>query len=210
MYFLWGKKLFLHLQSENLKKMFRLLSIIPSPADSARDVQFIPSGASEITQEIAREDDVLMTVYFCALLVALAVCALMHYVYRKRIREYGNIINLNNLEIAKQKLKADSYGVILNSVLFPCCLVSEKGIVGWCNDAFIDFYGKDLKTFDFLSGLADNEDVNKIRDAKYAVHYFVKKKNVAGKTIGFKRTLVPLSPEADGTKNYAIVENINS
>lgn len=180
------------------------------PGDSARDVQFIPSEPSEITKEIAREDDVLMTVYFCALLVALAVCALMHYIYKKRLREYGRVINDSNLEIAKQKLKADSYGVILNSLLSPCCLVSEKGNVGWCNDAFVEFYGGDLKEFDYLKGVAADEDTAKIRDAKCAVSYFVKVKNAAGKVVGFRRTLIPLSPEADGCKNFAVVENIQS
>lgn len=178
------------------------------PADSARDVQFIPAEPSAIAQEIAHEDDVLMTVYFCALLVALAVCALMHYIYKKRVREYGRVINDSNLEIAKQKLKADSYGVILNSLLSPCCLVSEKGKVGWCNDAFVDFYGNDLKQFDFLLGVAQGEDTAKIRDAKYAVSFPVKVKNSKGKTVCYQRTLIPLSPEADGSKNFAVVENI--
>lgn len=178
------------------------------PGDSARDVQILPSEASEITKEIAREDDVLMTVYFCALLVAMAVCALMHYIYKKRVNEYGRVINNSNLEIAKQKLKADSYGVILNSLLSPCCLVSEKGHVGWCNDAFVDFYGNDLKQFDFLLGVAQGEDTAKIRDAKYAVSFPVKVKNSKGKTVCYQRTLIPLSPEADGSKNFAVVENI--
>lgn len=178
------------------------------PADSARDVQFLPSGTSEIAQEIAREDDILMTVYFCGLLLALFGCAVIYFFYKKNIREYGTIINKLNQELLQQKLQSESSATILNSVLFPCCLVSEKGKVGWCNDAFVKFYGGDLKEFDILSGVADNEDVAKIRDAKFAVNFYVKTKNAAGKTIGFQRTLIPLNKEADGSKNYAIVENI--
>ena len=69
------------------------------PADSARDVQFLPSGTSEIAQEIAREDDILMTVYFCGLLLALFGCAVIYYFYKKNIREYGTIINKLNQEL---------------------------------------------------------------------------------------------------------------
>ncbi|MCR5455187.1 MAG: PAS domain-containing protein [Bacteroidales bacterium] len=186
-----------------------ILLSLQNPPDSARDVQFIPSdgAASQITQEIAREDDILMTVYFIALVIALLACAAIYYFYNKRIREYGNVINAQNIDVAKQKLRAESYGTILNSVLFPCCLVSEKGKVGWCNDAFIQLYGEDLKEFDFLTGISGNADVSQIREAVYSVNYSVKMKNAEGKTVGFLRTLIPLPKEADGSKNYAIVEN---
>ena len=40
------------------------------------------------------------------------------------------------------------------------------------------------------------------------VNFYVKTKNAAGKTIGFQRTLIPLNKEADGSKNFAVVENI--
>lgn len=182
--------------------------IFNSPADSARDVQFLPSGTSDIAQEIARQDDIMMTVYFCCMLAALLVCGFIYYKFQKRVREYGGVINARNADVARHKLRADSYGTILNSLVFPCCLVSEKGKLGWYNDAFAKLYGEEVSEFDFLAGAAGDEDVSRIRDAKFSVNYPVKSKNSKGEAVGFLRTLIPLPKEADGSKNYAIVENI--
>ncbi len=182
-----------------------LLSI---PADSARGVTMLVDEPSEIAQEIAREDSMLMTIYFCGFLLALLGCAAIHFYYKKRQRSYADVINNQNKELLRHKLQSDSYGYILNALITPCCLVSEKGRLGWSNDAFVAFYGDGVKEFDMKGGAQSADDVEHVLTTKVPVSFFVKVKNIKGKTVGFKRTIVPLPSEADGTKIFAVVENV--
>jgi len=110
--------------------------------------------------------------------------------------------------LKRQKFQADSFGLVLNAEIVPICLIDSEGKILWANQAFLDFYGKEIKIFDFLWGTSADLDKEKIKTTKIPETFFVKMKNFDGKTSGFTRTLIPINTEAVDGKNYAIIENI--
>ena len=171
-------------------------------------VRILPENSNNIRDEIAAQDSTVQTLYLCGMILALFGCVAIHYIYKKRQQEYAVVVNSLNQQLTKQKLQCDSFGYILNSLLIPCCLVKADGKIVWRNDAFENFYGKNINDFDILSGVQSNEDIAKIRGSKFAMSFFVKSRNTADKVVGYQRTLIPLPSSTNGTINYAIVENI--
>ncbi|MBQ5403327.1 MAG: PAS domain-containing protein [Bacteroidales bacterium] len=178
--------------------------------DSVKNVEFFKNEAELHKSEavVDNSDYVLKNIFMVLFILTAFTSFAIWYVSRLKSKEYRKIIGLLNGEMKKQKFQTESFGYILNSEIVPVSLMDSSGKIAWANEAFYEFYGKDKKTFDIFSGSDQNLDKESLLNKKTAVSFFVKVKNIDEKTIGFKRTLVPLPSDSDGGKNYAVIENI--
>lgn len=198
--------------------MKRILSIlllsIYGFAASAQDTAFADSiqfynpdySASREASEILQQQQTISAVYLTGMLLAIFACIAISYIYKRRIRKYSELINIQSQNLNAQKHQTESFGLMLNLAQFPCCLVRADGELIWCNEAFVDFYGKDRKRFSVEDGCGTQEiDPERLKSERFGTTFFVKMKNIRGKVIGFRRTVIPIK---EGEQGFAVIENI--
>ncbi|MCQ2253742.1 MAG: PAS domain-containing protein [Bacteroidales bacterium] len=186
------------------------VSQIPGPNDSIRDIQimseeeFMKEFSSNNTDLLIREQN-LRTIFLCGMILAMFGCLAVYYINKVRVRKYSELVNLQSQKLNEMKHQMDSFGLMLNLAQFPSCLVRSDGQIIWCNDSFTKFYGDQRKSFTVLEGTPGDMDINALRQNKFGTTFFVKMKNLNGKTFGFKRTVIPIQ---NGDNGYAVIENI--
>ncbi len=171
--------------------------------DTAYGIAPIPYDESSLTSEILQQEQMLRTLYLCGFLLALGACLTIYFIYNRKIKKYGEVVNLQSQALMKQKQQTDSFGLMLNLAQFPCCLVSADSKIIWSNEAFTTFYGKDRQSISPEEGAPEVQ--GQLTLNKLGTTFMVKMKNTYGKTFGFKRTVIPIK---DGTNGFAIIENI--
>ena len=186
-----------------------LADTLPYYEDSIRNVKYysVSDFERETSMAVVEQEQNFSILYIVSLLVLLVIAVLVWYVQNLKMKQYAKVLAIHNEELKRIKFQSDTFGYMLNCALFPCCLVDHESNIAWCNEAFVDFYGKDRKTFDFASGAGQDFDVNSLKTSKLPVHYHVRVKDNYDKVYGFKRTVVPIKSD-DGETNYAVVENI--
>ena len=173
-----------------------------------KDIEFYRNTQELLQQNTVHDNFWIQYVFLFAFLLTLVVSVVLWRISKMKSKQYSKIINTLSGELKRQKFQADSFGLVLNAEIVPICLIDSEGKILWANQAFLDFYGKEIKIFDFLWGTSADLDKEKIKTTKIPETFFVKMKNFDGKTSGFTRTLIPINTEAVDGKNYAIIENI--
>jgi len=175
--------------------------------DTIRNVEFYKDFQSAMPVE---EDSTFLPWTFACIglfFIACVGCVVIWYYGKVKQAQLEQLLAESNTQLAMQKFQSNSYAYILNSTVFPMSLVGEDGKIAWCNQAYYDIFGKNNKTFDIFEGAAQDIDKESIRNSKVAQSYYVKMKTEKGKVVGFKRTLIPLPGDPNGSKNFAVVEN---
>ena len=186
-----------------------LADTLPYYVDSIRNVQYYPVSDFERETSLAviEQEQSFSILYIVSLVVLVIIALLVWYVQNLKMKQFAKVLEIHSEELKRSKYQTDTFGYILNCSLFPCCLIDTDSKIAWCNEAFVNFYGKDMKHFDFASGAGQDFDVNSLKTSKVPVHYHVRVKDNYEKVFGFKRTVVPIKSD-DGQTNYAVVENI--
>lgn len=177
------------------------------PDTTIRNIEFFRSIDDYANAAVHESDSLEKYMYLSLFVLALFGCGAFWIASRLKSKEYEKIINLMNSKLGILKLQSESYGYILNTMSFPCCLVNSDGKISWCNSAFYKLYGNNIKEFDIFVGASSELNKDSVLNAKSSESYYVKVKDLYGKVIGFKRTIVPLPNTANGSTNYAVTEN---
>ena len=178
--------------------------------DSIRNIQYLTvDKAIEVqSAEILKTEQTLKTIFLCGFLLAVGGCFLVAHLGKLKSKEFTKVISLQNVKLSEISLQAQSFGYILNSALFPCCLVNSDGKISWQNEAFVKFYGKNPENYSIFYGLSDEKIKSELENFTLPTTFFVQVKNIDQKVFGFKRTLIPLQAEKAGSKSFAVIENI--
>lgn len=187
-----------------------LADTLPYYGDSVRNVQFFPTEEfvnNQSALSALENEQSLNIIYIVSLVVLLIIAVAVWYLQNLKNKQYSKIVVLQNQELQRTKYQSDMFGYVLNAAQFPCCLVDTEGNISWCNEAFSTFYGKKTGNFDIFSGTDAEFDRKTVGDATVPSTFHVRIKDTYGKVFGFKRTIVPIK-DSNGTKNYAVMENI--
>jgi len=173
--------------------------------DTAYGIKPMPYEEASLTADLLQQEQTLRTIYLCVMLIAVAASLLTYWVMSRRLRKYSELVNLQGQALNQQKHNAEGFGLMLNLAQFPCCLVGADNKIIWSNDAFISFFGKDRKEMQVLEGTPEGTSLSPIKNNQMGTTLFVKMKNAYGKTLGYKRTIIPIK---NGDNGFAIIENI--
>ncbi|MBO4244850.1 MAG: hypothetical protein J5882_07345 [Bacteroidales bacterium] len=187
-----------------------LADTLPYYGDSVRNVQFFPADEfvnNQSALSALEHEQSLNIIYIVSLVVLIIIAVAVWYLQNLKNKQYSKIVLLQNEELQRTKYQSDMFGYVLNAAQFPCCLVDAEGNISWCNEAFATFYGRKSGSYDIFSGTDGEFDRKTVGDATVPTTFHVRIKDTYGKVFGFKRTVVPLK-NSNGTKDYAVVENI--